>query len=475
MKKSLVLLLLFPLLAVSQKNFKLVEQSQTQKPNWLTESNYSEAFIIQAERKATLKEAEESAMTILLNNIASSIAVHVTGRTDVKTEEYTKGGNGIHTESFQSTIVVEIEEMPALQGISLSKAMKYWERYYNKKTKETYYDYYILYPFTSQDLNSLIEEYNKIKSMPQYPLEWGNYTNQDFIYDIQEEKRNSNVPDTELKKKLLDIARINITKQIQVKIENNSSESKQTSTTDLDLSLIETKSHLNSKMNKIFVIAYVNKPNAVRFYQKQIDIILNNIKKHVSITDDYIETGFLSKAKEEITKAENELTKLKKNIFFLTIFDCSENELQNILQRYNEHEQVVKRKITDMKYGTKIYVQCYADIFGQNYMSLSKELKSKLSEMGCNFVDDKNLADWAIIINANSREYNKVIRGSISNHFSYVDAEITLEKVVTNQRIYEDILTEKGGHTHNYNEAARDAYKKITPKIINLIIENIKQ
>ncbi len=475
MKKSLVLLLLFfPLLAISQKDFKLVEQSQTQKPNWLTEGKYSEAFLIQSERKATLKESEESAMTILLNNIASSIAIQVTGKTNIKTEEYTKGKNSIHTESFQSTTIVEIEEMPALQGISLSKAMKYWERYYNKKTKETYYDYYILYPFTSQDLNNLIEEYNKVKSMPQYPLEWGDYTNQEFIYDIQGEKRNSNVPDTELKRKLLDIARINVAKQIQVKIENNSSESKQTSTTDLDLSLLETKSHLNSKMNKIFVIAYVNKLNAVHFYQKQIDVILNNAKKHVSITDDYIEKGFLSKAKEEVTKAEKELTKLKKNIFFLTIFDCSENELQNTLQRCNEYEQAVKRKITDMKYGIKIYVQCNADMFGQNYINLSKELKAKISEMGCNFVDDKNLADWAIIINANSREYNKVNRGSVSNHFSYVDAEITLEKVITNQRIYENILTEKGGDTRNYNEAARDAYKKITPKIINLIIENIK-
>lgn len=52
--------------------------------------------------------------------------------------------------------------------------------------------------------------------------------------------------------------------------------------------------------------------------------------------------------------------------------------------------------------------------------------------------------------------------GSSVNYFSYVDAEIAVEKVVTNQRIYEDMLTEKGGHTHNFTEAARDAYKKIT-------------
>lgn len=108
-------------------------------------------------------------------------------------------------------------------------------------------------------------------------------------------------------------------------------------------------------------------------------------------------------------------------------------------------------------------------------MNLSKELKAALSNtMECNFVDDKSAADWAIIVSANSREYNKVDYGSTSSYFSYVDAEITLEKVMTAQRVYEDMITEKGAHTCDFKEAARDAYKKITPKIINLVTENIK-
>ena len=36
------------------------------------------------------------------------------------------------------------------------------------------------------------------------------------------------------------------------------------------------------------------------------------------------------------------------------------------------------------------------------------------------------------------------------------------------------MITEKGAHTRDFKEAARDAYKKITPKIINLVTENIK-
>ena len=50
--------------------------------------------------------------------------------------------------------------MPALQGISLTKANIYWERYVDKKTKETCYDYYMLYPFSTFELQELIDAYN---------------------------------------------------------------------------------------------------------------------------------------------------------------------------------------------------------------------------------------------------------------------------------------------------------------------------
>ena len=50
--------------------------------------------------------------------------------------------------------------MPALQGFSITKANIYWERYINKKTKETCYDYYMLYPFSPEELQELIDEYN---------------------------------------------------------------------------------------------------------------------------------------------------------------------------------------------------------------------------------------------------------------------------------------------------------------------------
>ena len=475
MKKSLlVLLLLFPLMAFSQRDFKLVDQSQSQRPSWLTSGNNRDAFMVQANRMASLQDAQDAAMASLLENIASSVAVNVSGKTVQDVDWTIAGNNDAYNEKIQKTTVTEIADMPALQGISISKAQIYWEKYHNKKTKETYYDYYMLYPFSSYDLEKLINEYNEYLASLQYPSEWKRYTTDAYLYDIQGEKKNSYMSESEQTNRLLDIARANIAKQIQVKIEDNASSARVHSVPEVDVTMMETKSHFNSKSNKIFVIAFINKTEAHRFYKRQADVIFNNVEKHITITETCVETGFMSKAKEEIKKAEAEFKKLEQPIFFLTVFDCPDYELQEILQRYSELEQTVKRKISEMEYGTSIYVECVADMFGQSYFNLQKELKSKLSEDGCNFVDDKASADWAITIKASSRQYNTMDFGSSVNYFSYVDAEIAVEKVVTNQRIYEDMLTEKGGHTHNFTEAARDAYKKLTPKIIELVIENLK-
>lgn len=477
MRKLFTFLLLsfMPLLALSQKDFKLVEQSQKEKPSWLTSYNNKDALMIQANRMATLDDAQKNVMTSLLNNIASSIAVQVTGKTDMNVDWSVQGGNDVYTEEIKKTTTTEIADMPALQGISLSKAETYWEKYYNKKTGETYYDYYILYPFSSYDLEKLIEEYNKAKALDKYPDEWKQFTSQNYIYDIQSEKKDSQKSDTELVNRLLDVARTNLAKQIQVKVEDNShTKGKTTFATEVDVTLLVTKSHFNPHSNKMYVIAYINKDDAVRFYRRQTDLAFNNVEKYISIADTYIETGFMAKAKDEMKKTESEFAKLEKPIFFMTVFDAPDYELQEVLRRQNDLEQTVKRKMAEMEYGTNIYVECSADMFGQKYFNLQKELKAKLSETGCNFVDDKTSATWAITINASSREYNKVDFGSSVNYFSYVDAEIAVEKVITNQRIYEDMITEKGGHTHNFSEAARDAYKKITPKIIELITENIK-
>ena len=116
-----------------------------------------------------------------------------------------------------------------------------------------------------------------------------------------------------------------------------------------------------------------------------------------------------------------------------------------------------------------------AKIFSTAYPALQEELKGALSQLGCNFVTDPSTADWLIDISATAREYNKVATGNINTYFAYVDATISITRTATGQRVYENIFTEKGGHTHNYHQAAREAYKYLTPKICKVVEEPVKQ
>lgn len=166
MKKKIFILLfvILPMFGFAQKDYKLVEQSAKDKPVWLTDGNTIGAFLIQANKVATLEEAQNAVMASLLNNIASSVSVIVMGETMEKTDWTTVELEGKTKDEYIQTIekntTLKIAKMPALQGVSLSKAETYWERYINKKTKETCYDYYILYPFSNFELQELMNAYN---------------------------------------------------------------------------------------------------------------------------------------------------------------------------------------------------------------------------------------------------------------------------------------------------------------------------
>lgn len=167
MKKNLIILIMFflPILTVAQKDYKLVEQNPSKKPSWMTEGTGKGVFMVQANKMASLEEAQNAVMSSLLNSIASSISVHVTSETvdqiDWEVVELDGKTREEYIQTIETNTTLKIAKMPALQGISLSKAEVYWERYVHKKTKESYYDYYILYQFSGFDLQELIEAYNE--------------------------------------------------------------------------------------------------------------------------------------------------------------------------------------------------------------------------------------------------------------------------------------------------------------------------
>lgn len=157
---AIALSLMLPLCACAQKKgFKLVEKSGP-KPEWVGQGSVK-GFIIVQSNKPTIEEAKSDAMQKVRTEIASSVATNVMRVVNSYTQK-TIEGNEVSTNatmSIESTS--KIAKMPAIQGVSITKADTYQELFKNKKTGEIYYNLYVKYPFSQFDLVELVTAYEQ--------------------------------------------------------------------------------------------------------------------------------------------------------------------------------------------------------------------------------------------------------------------------------------------------------------------------
>ncbi len=313
-----------------------------------------------------------------------------------------------------------------------------------------------------------------------YPSEWVKYTSDGYFHDIENAKD---------KQTALDLARSNLAKQIQVQVQEQSQIDKQAIngktnilyssqknfSTDVDMDLAQTLSYYDANTSKYYVIAYINKQEACNYYENDVKMFISNVNNIITIADNYTNSGFKSRAKEELQRALDMFDgRIGKPFFWLNVFGLDEYDIKQYLNKVNKLEQTVKSKLADLEYGTTYCIVCTADNFGRKYFKLANEIKGDLAESGCNFVDDPSMADYVIYIDASAREYNKVVTGNVTAYYTFVDAAIAIDKVATNQRIFEDEISLKGSHTLSFDEAGRDGYKKIRKEISSILKENIK-
>lgn len=162
MRKILIIALamMLPLCTFAQKKgFKLIEKSGP-KPEWVGKGSVKGYIIVQSDRP-TLAEAKTDAMNKVRAEIAESVATNVQrtvssySREEIDDDDYHQNT----TMSIESTS--KIARMPAIQGVSLTKAETYQELFRNKRTGEEYYNLYVKYPFSSFDLVDLVTAYEE--------------------------------------------------------------------------------------------------------------------------------------------------------------------------------------------------------------------------------------------------------------------------------------------------------------------------
>lgn len=323
----------------------------------------------------------------------------------------------------------------------------------------------------------------------QYPPEWTQYTSGGYIFDIQSDCNNRNLSETEFKEFLLNQARSNIAKQIQMQVQDYSELKKEAINgitqisyssesrfaTNVELKLVGTRAFYNPETREGCAIAYINKEAACQYYQNEIDVLLSRMDKSMAIAHDYIAAGFKKRAQTELEAILSDFETVDMDLFWLNIFGFSQSMSEQLLTQRNARELSVKGLLAELQYGTTLFLTCETDVFGERYGGLQNELKGVLSPEGCNFTNDAERADWIIRVKVSAREYNHMTMNSHQLYFAYADADISIDKVVSSQRVYEDRISVKGGHTMGYKEAAKAAFKDLKEELGRLILQYIQQ
>lgn len=248
-----------------------------------------------------------------------------------------------------------------------------------------------------------------------------------------------------------------------------------TTTVDIKIPGLQIEAWQNPQTNTIAAFAYVKKSTLIRQLEKQIAVTLTKVEMALDQIDQLIATGQKLQARSAAEKALPLFAEVDEAQKLLVAVDADATEESLMLTETRALQQRLMAMVAHLKNALTICIQCDASIFGTNYPTLSSTLQGHLSKLGCNFVSDPTTADWVIEIQSQAREYNVMTMGNVSTYFVYVDASVSVTKTATGQRIYENMFSEKGGHTHNYNQAARDAYKYVTPKICQVVEEQVKQ
>ncbi|MBE6320916.1 MAG: hypothetical protein E7075_08125 [Bacteroidales bacterium] len=248
-----------------------------------------------------------------------------------------------------------------------------------------------------------------------------------------------------------------------------------TTTVDMKIPGLQIESWRNPQTGTIAAFAYVKKSTLIRQLEKQITVALTKVEMSLDQVDQLIATGQKLQARSAAEKALPLFTEVDEAQKLLVEVDTDATEETLMLSETRTLQQRLMAMVAQLKNALTICIKVHATAFESTYPALQEELKGALSQLGCNFVTDPSTADWVIDISATAREYNKVATSNINTYFAYVDATISITKIATGQRVYENIFTEKGGHTHNYQQAVRDAYKYLTPKICQVVREQVKQ
>lgn len=322
-----------------------------------------------------------------------------------------------------------------------------------------------------------------------FPSKWIKFHSDGYIYAIESDVKPSNTTQTSFVNSLLDRARLNVAKQVNLSINDYAKLVKQsldgitsivyssstTYSTEATMRLLRTDSEYQQADGKGFAIAYLDKIEVCGYWSKEAERILLEQENGIARAERMIALGYKEQAKPILEQLVAEYGVIDEPLVWLATCSYPENQYHGLLNRYTINVRKIDNTLLSLGHGITIFIDYHSDLFGEDYPAAISQLSAKLSSADRSFVDNPLDADWIVKITATAREGQTTTIGSNTAYFAYVDVSTTVVKGSTAQTVFNDTFSIKEGDTRGMKQAAVAAFQRIVTPLFERIDCNIKE
>lgn len=227
----------------------------------------------------------------------------------------------------------------------------------------------------------------------------------------------------------------------------------------------------NPKTNELFAFTWAKKEDLTRTLKKQIISQITRAEMAIEEAEGLLAEGEKNAARKAIAKAIEHLQQVEEQQKVVQSVDSS-TEMEDIaFAESNALKQRVTALQQQLKNGVSVYIGGEITIFDKSYPTFIQQIKQKISPMGCTFTTNEAEADWVIRLQGTTQEYNTLQKTTYSAFV--VMADVTIEIAKKGQIIYSGNVSQKGVHTMNTEQAAKEAYAEASKAIAAQINETI--
>jgi hypothetical protein len=242
-----------------------------------------------------------------------------------------------------------------------------------------------------------------------------------------------------------------------------------------DIPGLKIEAYHNPNTKQIAAFAYLKRTTLINQLTRRIALELGKAESTLSQAETYINNGQKEQAQALLEKIFKQFETVEEAQSLLAIVDDEADAESLQIEQLHNMKKIFSNLSAQIQNATKIYLYCDANLFDTKDAMLVGKIRGELSQLGVSFVTEAEQSNWAIYVEVSTREGKKNDYNGESVYYAYVDAQIRIIKTATGQHIYENIITEKDGHAEGYSQAALLAYRHITPRISEIIKQNIQQ